>query len=81
MAMFGLPGGAELWILLALMLGPLLLAAVVIWLTSRNARTATVQIPSSWLADPTGRHELRYWNGSAWTAHVSDAGVQSLDGG
>ena len=29
---------------------------------------------ASWLADPTGVHELRYWNGSSWTEHVSDQG-------
>jgi hypothetical protein len=33
----------------------------------------------AWLADPTGQHELRYWNGSAWTEHVSDQGTQSTD--
>lgn len=35
--------------------------------------------PAAWLADPTGRHQLRYWNGSAWTDYVSDAGQQSTD--
>ena len=32
---------------------------------------------SSWQPDPTGQHELRYWDGTAWTEHVSDGGVQS----
>jgi hypothetical protein len=27
---------------------------------------------ASWLEDPTGRHELRYWDGKLWTEHVSD---------
>jgi hypothetical protein len=35
--------------------------------------------PARWARDPTGRHELRYWNGSEWTEHVSDAGVPSTD--
>lgn len=35
--------------------------------------------PANWHPDPTGRHQLRYWNGSAWTDHVSDGGTQSLD--
>lgn len=35
--------------------------------------------PAKWYDDPTGRHELRYWNGSDWTEHVSDAGNQSVD--
>ena len=34
---------------------------------------------AGWQSDPFGRHELRYWDGSAWTAHVSDAGVTSSD--
>jgi uncharacterized protein (AIM24 family) len=33
----------------------------------------------SWHPDPTGRHELRYWDGSTWTDHVADAGVQAMD--
>lgn len=34
---------------------------------------------AAWLPDPRGKHELRYWDGGAWTAHVSDEGVQSTD--
>lgn len=34
---------------------------------------------AGWQTDPFGRHELRYWDGSAWTAHVSDAGVTGSD--
>jgi uncharacterized protein (AIM24 family) len=34
---------------------------------------------AAWLPDPTGKHELRYWNGDAWTEHVADDGVQSTD--
>ena len=33
----------------------------------------------SWHPDPTGRHELRYWDGSTWTDHVPDQGNQSVD--
>jgi hypothetical protein len=32
-----------------------------------------------WLPDPNGAHEHRYWDGAAWTSHVSDGGVQSTD--
>ena len=35
--------------------------------------------PAAWLADPTGRHQLRYWDGNSWTDHVSDSGVQGTD--
>jgi hypothetical protein len=31
-----------------------------------------------WLADPAGEHEYRYWDGAAWTEHVSDGGVASI---
>jgi hypothetical protein len=34
---------------------------------------------ASWLPDPTGAHELRYWNGSSWTEHVSDHGTTGQD--
>jgi hypothetical protein len=32
-----------------------------------------------WHPDPWHRHELRYWDGNAWTAHVADRGQTSLD--
>lgn len=32
---------------------------------------------AAWHPDPTGRHELRYWDGTQWTEHVSDGGVVS----
>ena len=35
--------------------------------------------PPSWCPDPTGRHEVRYWDGARWTEHVSDQGVQATD--
>ncbi len=35
--------------------------------------------PAEWLADPTRRHELRYWDGARWSSHVSDRGEQSFD--
>ncbi len=39
----------------------------------------TQATPAQWSPDPGGRHELRYWNGTAWTDHVSDAGVVGVD--
>ncbi len=35
--------------------------------------------PANWYPDPMKRHQLRYWNGTAWTDHVSDNGVQGSD--
>ena len=37
------------------------------------------QYLANWYADPTGRHQLRYHDGIAWTEHVSDNGQQSTD--
>lgn len=34
---------------------------------------------AQWLADPAGTHELRWWDGTGWTLHVSDGGATSDD--
>ena len=34
---------------------------------------------AGWQPDPFGRHELRYWDGKTWTAHVSNKGLASSD--
>jgi hypothetical protein len=39
----------------------------------------TPTVPPGWYTDPAGRYELRYWDGSAWTEHVSRAGQQYRD--
>jgi len=36
-------------------------------------------VPAGWYADPAGRFDLRYWDGSTWTEHVSRAGQQFTD--
>jgi uncharacterized protein YxjI len=35
--------------------------------------------PANWYPDPTGRHQLRYWDGTNWTEHVSTNGATSTD--
>ena len=35
--------------------------------------------PPGWHPDPFRRHQTRYWDGGAWSEHVADNGVQSLD--
>lgn len=35
--------------------------------------------PAAWHPDPRGRHQLRYYDGTRWTEHVSTNGVQSID--
>jgi hypothetical protein len=36
-------------------------------------------VPAGWYADPAGRFELRYWDGTTWTEHVSRSGQQFTD--
>jgi hypothetical protein len=40
---------------------------------------AAPAVPAGWKADPTGRHQFRYWDGSHWTENVADGGEQSRD--
>jgi hypothetical protein len=40
---------------------------------------AAPAVPAGWYADPAARFELRYWDGSTWTEHVSRAGQQFTD--
>lgn len=32
-----------------------------------------------WAPDPSGRHDLRYYDGTRWTEHVADGGVATVD--
>jgi hypothetical protein len=32
-----------------------------------------------WYVDPTARHQLRYWDGAAWTATAADNGQSVID--
>lgn len=40
---------------------------------------STRQPVAEWYADPTGRHELRYWDGNAWTDYVFSQGTRAVD--
>jgi hypothetical protein len=35
--------------------------------------------PANWYPDPMGRHQLRYWDGTNWTEHVSNDGITGTD--
>jgi hypothetical protein len=35
--------------------------------------------PAAWYPDPTGRTELRFWDGARWTQHVSTNGTTGVD--
>lgn len=43
------------------------------------AAAARPAAPAAWLADPTGRYDLRYWDGLLWTEHVTRDGDQATD--
>lgn len=43
------------------------------------APAASTGVPANWYADPSGRYELRYWDGNQWTEHVSRGGQQFTD--
>lgn len=46
---------------------------------TQSARTGpTMHTWAGWYADPSGRHESRYFDGQ-WTQHVSTRGVNSID--
>jgi Protein of unknown function (DUF2510) len=40
---------------------------------------AQVNGPPGWRPDPTGRFEVRWWNGAIWTAHVMNGGYRATD--
>jgi uncharacterized protein DUF2510 len=44
-----------------------------------HSHQAPANASASWYPDPTHGHQLRYWDGSAWTAYVADQGAQSID--
>jgi hypothetical protein len=38
-----------------------------------------VEYSPDWYPDPTGRHEMRYFDGATWTEHVANNGLSALD--
>lgn len=47
--------------------------------TQQAAAASASAAPAGWYADPSSRYELRYWDGSQWTEHVSRGGQQFTD--
>jgi len=47
--------------------------------TPAVATPSNANAPAAWYADPAGRFELRYWDGSEWTEHVARGGQQFVD--
>jgi hypothetical protein len=69
-----------LGLLLGLLLG--IFGVIIILVMGPKAPDAAVSTSASlphWGNDPYHRHQLRWWNGSAWTEQVSDSGIASVD--
>lgn len=47
--------------------------------TTETTTSTAAAAPAGWYADPSSRFELRYWDGSQWTEHVSRSGQQYTD--
>jgi hypothetical protein len=47
--------------------------------TAAASSSGSANTPAAWYADPSGRYELRYWDGSEWTEHVARGGQQFVD--
>jgi hypothetical protein len=43
--------------------------------------TGTPSTPAGWYADPAGSDRLRWWDGSRWTDHLTDAPTAASGGG
>lgn len=51
----------------------------VVALQNETERAREVAATGQWAADPTGRFQLRYYDGAGWTEHVSTDGVAGID--
>ena len=59
--------------------GPALLGLVLCGVALVRLARAGFATRPQWHADPTGRHERRYWDGAHWTDRVSDHGHEGTD--
>lgn len=75
-----------LWAFICFICWPL--GAILLWFARRStarkleeerSRAHVAVASANWLADPTGRHQLRYFDGVRWTHHVQDEGTYSKD--
>lgn len=76
-SLFDLSAGASV-LLLVFALVAVAAAAVLVWLLVSGRSAAEVPVEAGWRPDPTGRHELRWYDGG-WSEHVLDGGTRTLD--
>jgi hypothetical protein len=75
-------GAPELIIILVIVAIPVIVVVAIATAARRGGRrepSAPVVTPPGWLTDPMRRHQYRFWDGTHWTAAVSDDGAQSTD--
>ena len=75
-------GALELLIMLFIVVVLVIVVVAVVTSALRSGRRrgpASVVTPPGWLTDPMQRHQYRYWDGTQWTAAVSDDGTESSD--
>jgi hypothetical protein len=67
---------AGLTIVSAVMVGgaALVLSGLFLWMTIALWKPST--IAPGWYADPVGETSYRYWDGTAWTAHLAPPKTQ-----
>ena len=47
--------------------------------TTAATAVSVAATPAGWYPDPSGRYEMRYWDGDKWTEHVSRQGQTYTD--
>jgi hypothetical protein len=80
-------GDANIILVFGGLLDLIAIGVLIFMIAKPPARAYSAQMPpaaasaGAWHADPMGRHQYRYFNGTEWTNQVSDDGVQSVDEG
>jgi Protein of unknown function (DUF2510) len=65
--------------MLLAVIGVVVAVVVVAVRSGSRQSSAPTHAVGRWAADPSRRHELRWWDGTRWTPSVSDSGVLSHD--
>ena len=61
--------------------GRLVMVKVGRWATGSKEQAAVEEpaAAAAWYADPSGRHQYRFWDGAGWTPSVANDGQASVD--